>query len=387
MAEFHGAEHIFQAWKVQPKKYAGIGGSMVSWGMNLILVSKKTSGYLRWLVGLTLVGGLAIAGFRHWRESRQWVTTDNAYLDGPVHPVAARLVGTVDEVLVEEHHRVRQGQVLIRLDARDANIRRDQNDAKLAETRASLAAAEAGVVQARANARLADIALDRATTDLRRMQNLSDGPRSSVARQELDHAQAAYDTARAAVAVAGSAVDTATAEVVVARARESSAAVALREAILQCEYTTIVAPVDGRVGRRNVETGQPVVPAQPLIALVGDDVWVTANFKETQISSIRPGQEVRIRFDAFPNKEWPGLVESMSPASGARFALLPPDNATGNFTRVVQRLPVRIRIDASALRELRSRLAPGLSAKVRVRVGPNGNNPSAGSPPGTLTER
>ncbi len=360
---------------------------MVSWGMNLILVPKKKSGYLRWLVGLTLASGLAIAGFLHWRESRRWVETDNAYLDGPVHPVAARLVGTVEEVLVEEHSRVRQGQVLIRLDPRDACIRRDQNEAKLAETRASLAAAETGVVQARANARLTDIARDKAGIDLERLRRLSDGPRSSVARQELDHAQAAYDTACAAVAVSSSAVDAAQAEIVVARARESSAAVALRDAILQCEYTTIVAPVDGRVGRRNVETGQPVIPAQPLIALVGDDLWVTANFKETQIAAVKPGQEVRIRFDAFPNSEWPGIVDSLSPASGARFALLPPDNATGNFTRVVQRVPVRIHLDGSALRELGSRLAPGLSAKVRVHVVADGDNPATGSVPGALTER
>ena len=239
---------------------------------------------------MLLAAGLAFAGFRRWRESRLWVETDNAYLDGPVHPIAARLIGTVDEVLVEENSRVKQGQVLVRLDPRDAQTRREQSEAKLAETKASLAAAEAAVILAQAKARLDEIALEKARLDLERMQGLTDGARAAVARQELDHAQAAFDTANASLAASRSSVDVAKAEIVVARAKESSAAAALKEAVLQCEYTTITAPVDGRVGRRNVEAGQPVIPAQPLIALVGDELWLTANFKETQIAAIQPGQ-------------------------------------------------------------------------------------------------
>jgi membrane fusion protein (multidrug efflux system) len=133
--------------------------------------------------------------------------------------------------------------------------------------------------------------------------------------------------------------------------------------------------------------GQPVIPAQPLIALGGDDMWLTANFKETQIAAIKPGQSALLRFDAFPAREWPGTVESLSPASGARFALLPPDNATGNFTRVVQRLPVRIRIHPSTLRDLGPRLASGLSAKVRVRVGGDAALESTAPMPVNLTNR
>jgi membrane fusion protein (multidrug efflux system) len=336
---------------------------------------------------LLIAAGLAFAGYRRWQGSQLWVETDNAYLDGPLHPIAARLIGTVDEVLVAENSRVKQGQILIRLDPRDAQIRREQSEAKLAETKASLAAAETAVVLALSKSRLDEIALDKAKLDLARMQDLTEGGRASVARQELDHAQAAFDTANASLATSRSSVDVAKAEIVVSRAKESSAATVLKEAVLQCEYTTITAPVDGRVGRRNVEAGQPVIPAQPLIALVGDDLWLTANFKETQIASIRPGQPTTIRFDAFPDRDWPGTVESLSPASGSRFALLPPDNATGNFTRVVQRLPVRIRIDEPALRELGSRLAPGLSAKVRVRVGSVTTRKIISPQPGNLTNR
>ena len=360
---------------------------MVGWGMDFTLIPLKAKRHLRVLAGLLLATALVWAGFRQWRESRLWAVTDNAYLDGPVHPLAARLIGTVEQVLVEEHSRVKQGQVLIRLDPRDTGIRRRQAEANLTEARASLTAAEASAVNARDNACLNDVALDKARLDLERLRGLSGGQRSSVARQELDHAQAAYDTACAAVAASRSAVEVAKAGIEVARAKQATAAVTLDEAVLQCSYTTLSAPVDGRVGRRNVESGQPVIPAQPLVALVGEDLWLTANFKETQIASINPGQAAMIRFDAFPEREWPGTVESLSPASGARFALLPPDNATGNFTRVVQRVPVRIRIADPALRELGPRLAPGLSAKVRVKIdGAVATKPEP-PPTGSLTER
>jgi membrane fusion protein (multidrug efflux system) len=372
---------------VQPKKYERAFQIMVSWGMPITLFPIRTKILVRWIIVLLIAAGLAFVGYRRWQESRFWVETDNSYLDGPVHPIAARLIGTVDEVLVEENSRVKQGQILVRLDPRDAQIRREQSEAKLAETKASVAAAETAVALAVSKSRLDGIALDKAKLDLVRMQGLSKDGRASVARQELDHAQAAFDTANASLATSRNSVDVAKAEVLVSRAREASAAAILKEAVLQCEYTTITAPVDGRVGRRNVEAGQPVIPAQPLIALVGDELWLTANFKETQIASIRPGQAATLRFDAFPDRDWPGTVESLSPASGSRFALLPPDNATGNFTRVVQRLPVRIRIDESALRELGPRLAPGLSAKVRVRVGPATTRKTVSPQPGNLTRR
>ena len=353
--------------------------------MTYCLISARKKILIRWTIGLLFVAGLVFGGWHRWQESRIWVETDNAYLDGPVHPVAARLIGTVEEVLVEENSRVKQGQVLIRLDSRDVLTRREQSEAKLSEASASLAAAQTSVILAQAKSRLDEVALEKAKLDLKRMQGLNEGGRGAVARQEIDHAQAAFDSANAAITASRSSVDVAKADIVVSRAKEASAIAALKEAALQCEYTTITSSVDGRVGRRNVETGQPVVPAQPLIALVGDDLWLTANFKETQIAAIQPGQPTLIRFDAFPDHEWPGTVVSLSPASGSRFALLPPDNATGNFTRVVQRLPVRVRMDESAMRELGFRLAPGLSAKVRVRVG--SESKTAGPSSVNLTKR
>ena len=340
---------------------------------------------LRWIAGGLILTAGSVAAIVKWQESRCWVTTDNAYLEGPVHPIAARLVGTVAEVLVEENSRVRQGQVLVRLDPRDVETRRAQSAANVAEATAGLAAAQANVTSAEASVRLAEVALARARLDLTRLQHLKRGAAGSVSQQEVDHAQSAFDTATAALGAARSKVVSATAEVMVARAKETSSAAGLKAAELQCEYTTITAPVAGRVGRRNVEPGQPVVPSQPLLALVSDDLWVVANFKETQIRAIQPGQPVWIRFDALPGREWAGTVESLSPASGSRFALLPPDNATGNFTRVVQRLPVRIRLDDAVRREVGRLLAPGLSAKVRVRIKPAVPPPVANPAPYTLT--
>lgn len=339
----------------------------------------------KWLAaGLILATGAGF-GVVQWRESRRWATTDNAYLEGRVHPIAARLVATVAEVLVEENSRVVAGQVLVRLDRRDAETHREQCVADLAEATAGLAAAQANVTSAEANTQLAEVALAKAAQDLTRLQRLKNGSAGTIAQQDLDHAQSASATAAAALGAARSKVVSAKAEVTVARAKETSAAAGLKGADLQCEYTTITAPVAGRVGRRNVEVGQPVIPSQPLLALVSDDLWLVANFKETQIRAIRPGQPVAIRFDALPGREWTGTVESLSPASGSRFALLPPDNATGNFTRVVQRLPVRIRLDEAVRREIGPLLVPGLSATVRVRIQP-AVAPSVAPVPGSLTD-
>jgi membrane fusion protein (multidrug efflux system) len=143
-----------------------------------------------------------------------------------------------------------------------------------------------------------------------------------------------------------------------------------------------VAPAAGRIGRKNLETGNRVLPGQPLLALVQPGVWVIANLKETQLADVIPGQPARIRFDAFPGRVFEGRVESVSPASGSQFALLPPDNATGNFTRVVQRVPVKIALEEQSLGEFEARLAPGMSAVVEIRV-----RPVSPSTTGTDSER
>lgn len=325
---------------------------------------------LRWTTGLLVAGALGAAGWREWRESRCWMSTDNAYLDGPVHPVAARLVGTVAEVAVEENQEVAAGDVLVRLDPRDVEARRNQTAADLAEADAGIETARADVTNAEAGVRLAEAGLSSAKLDLERRQRLEERPGGAISRQDLEHAQCAVESAAASLDAARGKLASALTGVTAAKAKREAAAASHRQAELQCEYATITAPVAGRIGRRNVETGQPVIPSQPLLAVVGRDLWLTANFKETQVSGIRPGQPATIRFDLLPGREWQGLVESVAPATGSRFALLPPDNATGNFTRVVQRVPVRIRLVSDSLHPLPAELGPGLSAKVSVRVIP-----------------
>jgi membrane fusion protein (multidrug efflux system) len=148
----------------------------------------------------------------------------------------------------------------------------------------------------------------------------------------------------------------------------AQAQASLKDAQLQLSYTNISAPNQGRIGRKVVEVGQRVQPGQPLMAIVNNDYWVVANFKETQLERMQPRQPVEIKLDAFPHHPFMGRVESISPASGSTFALLPPDNATGNFTKIVQRIPVKVVFDPQSIRGYESRIAPGMSAEVSVEL-------------------
>ena len=142
----------------------------------------------------------------------------------------------------------------------------------------------------------------------------------------------------------------------------------MKDAQLQLSYTNITSPSTGRVGRKTVEEGQRVQPGQALMAIVDNDYWLVANFKETQLEDMQPGQPVEIKLDAFPHHTFRGRVDRISPASGATFALLPPDNATGNFTKIVQRVPVKIVLDRDSIKGYESRIVPGMSAEVSVEV-------------------
>jgi multidrug resistance efflux pump len=154
-----------------------------------------------------------------------------------------------------------------------------------------------------------------------------------------------------------------------AKAAIAQAEASLKDAQLQLSYTNIVAPSSGRIGRKTVEVGQRVQPGSPLMAIVESEYWVTANFKETQLKDIKPGQEVEIKLDAFPNHPFVGRVDSISPASGAQFALLPPDNATGNFTKVVQRIPVKVVFDPQSIQGYESRITPARCIAQKLKLG------------------
>src|SRR5438094_2687920 len=285
------------------------------------------------IMGVVLLGLVAV-GVRRWIYSLSHVSTDNAQVDGHIIPILPKVGGYVIEVRTDENRQVKAGDTLVVLDDRDYKARLAQAEADLAvalagvSNRARVGQAEAQVAQAQANA-------EKAHADLDRIKPLAE--KDIVPKQALDAAEAAARAADAALAAAQAALTGADAHVAAARAARDQAA-------LNLSYTRITAPTSGVVSKKSVEVGQLVQPGQPLMSVVPlEDVWLTANLKETEIADVRPGEPVDFTVDAYPGAHFRGHVESVSPATGARFSLLPPDNATGNFTKVVQRVPVRIR--------------------------------------------
>ncbi|WP_161795846.1 HlyD family secretion protein [Synechococcus sp. GFB01] len=327
--------------------------------------------------------GFSVLGWwvAHWGIEE----TDNAQVEAHLVDIASRVPGTIAQVAVEENQAVHRGELLVLLDPRDARIRLLQAEADLqearrqasalqAQARASLSGAAAAADVAVADQQVAAAELERAQADLRRLEFLL--RQGVVSRQEVDRARAVYAQARGqltrsqASALQSQAsrrqvrVEGEKAAAAQARIRQLEAA--LDEAQLQLGYQRILAPGDGRIGSLTAEPGRQVQPGQPLMTLVAPQPWVEANFKETQMDALRPGQAAEVSIDAFPGRRLRGHVVSVAPAAGSRFALLPPDNATGNFTKVVQRVTARIALDGVPP-PLAARLVPGLSATVRVR--------------------
>lgn len=396
---------------------------------------------------VVLVAG--VYGVRVWRYWDRHVSTDDAFVEAPVSPVSARLRGTVIGVLVRDNAEVKAGDPLVRLDPRDLEVKVEQARAALVSARSRLQMAAAGVpmtdettrsqvaiadagaaraalgidaaqrgvderqsrvrarraavqgAQADVTAREADH--ERARLDRGRLRELLE--RGLIARQEFDHADAAFKSTAAALdaarqrldftraEVAQAEAEVANQEVVLAQARRqreeaeatlrharsrrgevpvrsaeaataeaqmAEARAALREAELNLEYATITAPVAGRVTRRTVEVGQVVQPGQPLFAVVDvGNVWVVANYKETQLTHVRPGQRVSISVDTHPGLLLRGRVDSVQSGTGSRFSLLPAENASGNFVKVVQRIPVKLVLEPG--QNGHALLVPGMS--------------------------
>jgi membrane fusion protein (multidrug efflux system) len=310
----------------------------------------------------------AYAGFLYFRITQSRVKTDNAYLAAHIHTISSRVAGTVKEVLVDENQSVTAGMVLARLDSAEFEVRRQQALAQTGEAHAHIQQCAAQIEQARAQIARDQARAIQASNDFARAGSLYEGRSGAISRQEFDLARSEADAAAAALEGTRAALDSAIAAASAAKAQQQVAAAGLQDAELQLSYTEIVAPAAGRIGKKNLEVGNRVQPGQPLLALVQPELWVNANFKETQLANLRAGQSVRVWIDAFPGKTFRGNVESLSPGSGAQFALLPPDNATGNFTKIVQRVPVKITLDRASLDDCEGRLAAGMSALVEVRV-------------------
>ncbi|MBY0241698.1 MAG: HlyD family secretion protein [Burkholderiaceae bacterium] len=330
------------------------------------------------LIALAAVG----AGGRMWYRSHNFVETENAYIAGHVHPVSSRIAGVVSKVLIEDNQLVKEGDVIAEFDPFDQRVRVEQIEAQIAAVEQQVLQAEAQIAQvnAQASAAGAQVAqsqaqLLRASQDAERYGQLYSSQMKAVSKAELDAANAARAAATADLAArkdsavaAKAQIGSATAAREVLKAQANVLKVQLKDARQQLAYNRITAPVTGRIGKRTLEVGQRVQAGQQLTAIVQDNVWVTANFKETQLAELKPGQPVHLTVDALPGKELVGRVDSFAPASGAQFALLPADNATGNFTKIVQRVPVKITFKPEDLKALQGRLVPGMSVIAEVSL-------------------
>jgi membrane fusion protein, multidrug efflux system len=413
----------------------------------------------RTVIGLAVLVAFGILGWGGWAWYRSGaeVSTDDAYVEGTISPVSAKVAGHIVEQLVRDNQAVRANEILLRVDPRDYEAKRDQARATVAvaeanvraaraelplarettrsqvdevravlegsrvgvrssesavdETRARLEAKRAATAASRADVTAAESAQRKARRDLERMQALMKN--DYVSRREFDDATAALEVAdatleavrrrlsslekeiqqteaevasrvlgteqarqrvaevRGTLARAESQQQTVSvkmAELARAEALLRSAQADLAVAELNLEHCVVRAPIDGVISKRSVEVGQIVQPGQPLLALVPlNDVWVIANFKETQLTRIRPGQRAEVRVDSFPGVAFVGAVNSISAGTGSRFSLLPPENATGNWVKVVQRVPVKILLEAKADGNPQA-LRAGMSAVVTVRL-------------------
>jgi membrane fusion protein (multidrug efflux system) len=305
-------------------------------------------------------------------------TTDDAFIESYVTFISPRISGPVVKLLVTDNQHVKAGEVLLQIDPHDYQVLVDQATADLDAATSHVRQAEAQVVvdQAKADQQNAAVPAaqaitDRAEADRIRYESVQSravsGSQVDLAKAQAKSASAEVEVARNQAKAAVAQVERDRADVQTARAQVQQAQTRLQQAQLQLSYATIVAPRDGRVTRRTVEQGAYVQTGQALLALVPDDIWIVANFKETQLERMRPGQPVDIRVDAYPHHAFKGRVDSLQAGSGAIFSLLPPENAVGNYVKVVQRVPVKIIFD-EPVDLSQFNLAPGLSVEPRVRV-------------------
>jgi membrane fusion protein, multidrug efflux system len=307
---------------------------------------------------LAVLAGATWYGWDYWTVGQYLVSTDDAYVKADNTTVAPKVSGYLHEVLVGDNERVKAGQVLARIDARDFAVALDQAKADVAAARAAISSKQAQleVQQAVIAAAQATVEVDQAAATFagqenRRYTDLAATGYGSVqnaqqAQSRIAGAQASIARDTANLASALKQVDLLKAEIVQANATLARAQALQHQAELNLDYTSIVAPIDGIVGNRSLRTGQFVQAGTQLMSLVPvAGAYVVANFKETQLTDVREGQAVAIAVDMFPGEVVHGRVDSIAPASGQEFALLPPDNATGNFTKVVQRIPVRIALN------------------------------------------
>lgn len=390
--------------------------------------SRGSKARMRWLIALIalVAAGASVLLYRYFAA---WESTDDAQIDGYIYPVSSRVSGYVTRVLVDDNQRVEAGTVLVQLDPEDYDVALANAKATLANDQASAAAqrtnvpitsvntssqlstaqadlenAKAGLVAAQRNFDAAQASLRQAEANDLKAQDDVNRYKPLAAKDEIpqqQYTQALHSQQATAAAVEAARASAASAEQGVAQARSriaqaqaavqyaetqpqqisvqrsraqaaeaetERAAAVLQQAQLNLQYATVVAPVSGIVGRRSVQPGQNVVPGQQMMTIIpldSQNIWVTANFKETQLKHMRPGQPVKISVDTYGRK-YDGHVLNIAGASGARYSILPPENATGNYVKVVQRIPVKIVFEKG--QDPEHLLRPGMSVEPSVKV-------------------
>ncbi|UAW99514.1 HlyD family secretion protein [Halopseudomonas nanhaiensis] len=332
----------------------------------------------RLFIFLFLVAIVGAAFFAHWwLIGRHYESTNNAYVQGEITRISSQLSAQVTEVLVTDNQLVEAGDVLVRLDSRDYDIALQRARANLAMREAERFEAQSRLAQQDSliEAALADVAAReaeqrRVEADIKRIEPLRKSGYASEEqlsnfRAQLDVTKAQVRRAQADVQTQRLTKETLQADIERFAALIDASQAEIAKAELDLARTEIIAPAGGRIGQRSVRTGLNVQPGAHLMALVPQtELWVQANFKETQIQRMHDDQPTTLLFDAFPGEEVPGRIDSLFPASGAQFSLLPPENATGNFTKVVQRIPVKVMVDPD--HPLAGKIRPGMSVTVKV---------------------
>jgi membrane fusion protein (multidrug efflux system) len=322
---------------------------------------------------------LAVVGTIYWLHARHFESTDDAFIEGHTIPISPQISAQVATVHVNDNDFVHKGDLLVDLDPTDFRAALAQAQGaeaaakgKFEQSRASVGEAESAVSQAQAELDAAQVSFDNADRDLKRYQGLDERAKS---QQQLDAATAAQKTAAAQVSQAKAKVEAAKTHVTWAKADLLAAEGDVQKALadtaraqINVGYCQIFAPEDGRITNKNVDPGMYVTSSSQMLVLVPKDVWIIANFKETQLNLMQPGQTVKIRVDAYPDHEFHGTVQSIQAGTGSRFSVIPSENATGNFVKVVQRVPVKITFDSDANSDPNHLLSPGMSAEPSVQV-------------------
>ncbi len=355
---------------------------------------KKTNKKFIIIISALVIVGLVYGGYKYF-HSLSHEQTDDAQVEANMNAIIPHVGGYVEKVFVEDNQQVKKGDTLFVIDNRDYKVQLEQARAKMAaaESQVNVAKASIGSYQANAaasraqtnsaseNIETAKIRLWRAENDFKRYENLYSN--HSITEQQYEEALAAKQQAEKQLEIlknqqkasasqsnaAASQTEISEKQVTVAQANLKSAEAALDAAMLNMDYTIVTAPIEGQLSSVDLQPGQFVQPGQSLFYLVNTDKkWIIANFKETQLDKMNVGQKVGIEVDAYPGTEFEGEVTAFSPATGARFSLLPPDNATGNFVKTVQRLPVKIDFTKSNDPEKLKMLRSGMNVEVDVHL-------------------